>query len=85
MQLDFFWHFVLNTVALNGRSIRFWEKIARDLIRKGYDFLEWRTTHKENAIEITKSILERGGKQILVIGGDITLNEVINGITLKPE
>ncbi len=84
-KINHFWHVVINPMALNGKSIRFWKKIAGDLIEDGFEFIEWTTTKKENAIDLAESILKKGGKNILVVGGDGTLNEVINGVMRVPE
>lgn len=75
-----FWHVILNPVALNGRRIHFWNKIARELMQDGFEFIEWVTTKRENAIDVAESIVKKGGTQILIVGGDGTLNEVVNGV-----
>ncbi len=74
------WNVIINPTTLKGTSIKSWEKIATLLIYEGYEFVEWHTKHKNNAIRITENLLHDGIRQIMVIGGDGTLNEVVNGI-----
>lgn len=80
-----FWHVILNPVALNGKRIHFWNQIARELMQDGFEFIEWVTTKRENAVDIAESIVQKGGKQIMIIGGDGTLNEVVNGLMKSPK
>ncbi|MDD2411530.1 MAG: diacylglycerol kinase family lipid kinase [Bacteroidales bacterium] len=80
-----FWHVILNPIALNGKRIHFWNKIARELMQDGFEFIEWVTTKRENAIDVAESIIKKGGTQILIVGGDGTLNEVVNGVMKLPK
>ncbi|MDD2344597.1 MAG: diacylglycerol kinase family lipid kinase [Bacteroidales bacterium] len=84
-QSNRFWHVILNPVALNGKRIHFWNQIAKELMKDGFEFIEWVTTKRENAIDIAESIVKKGGRHILVVGGDGTLNEVVNGVMKEPK
>lgn len=78
--LSKFWNVIINPTTLKGKSTKYWKTIATSLIYDGYEFVEWQTNHKNNAIDITINLLNEGIRQIMVVGGDGTLNEVVNGI-----
>lgn len=72
--------FVLNPVAGKGRAkalVPVIEKICKD---NNVEF-QIKTTHRPGeATEISNQAVEEGFKRIISVGGDGTLNEVINGI-----
>lgn len=77
------WNVIINPTTLKGSSIKSWKKIATSLIYEGYEFIEWTTKEKNNATRITEKLLHDGVRQIMIVGGDGTLNEVVNGVMLS--
>ena len=63
---------------LNKKVVSILEQI---LLEKKVDFCFHLTTHKGHAKELTKSLIKNGATDIIVVGGDGTLHEVINGFT----
>ena len=78
--LPLFWHVIINPVALRGGSLDFWKGISALLANRGLSFKEWHTTSKDDASYIAQTLVNDGATSIIVVGGDGTLNEVINGI-----
>ncbi|MBC8048479.1 MAG: diacylglycerol kinase family lipid kinase [Fimbriimonadaceae bacterium] len=74
------WHVIINPVAGGNKAIRLWRKIKPLLIEDEIAFQEIFTQHIYHAVEITKEIVKNNGKNILIVGGDGTAHEVINGI-----
>lgn len=74
------WLVVLNPNAGDGTGGKDWEKIASSLNNQGIDFELFRTRRINHAIEEIPVFIEKGFTRFIVIGGDGTLNEVINGI-----
>lgn len=74
------WLVIVNPNAGSRKGEKDWEKIYSLLVEANLDFTEVFTTHKEHAISITSKYIKKGYRKFLVVGGDGTLNEVINGI-----
>jgi YegS/Rv2252/BmrU family lipid kinase len=74
------WLMIVNPNAGIKKGTKDWPGIIRLLRNEQVDF-EFRTTKSRgHAIEITKESISSGYRHICVVGGDGTLNEVLNGI-----
>ena len=71
--------FVVNPKAYGGKGIIYWQLIRNVLDRRGIDFDFSLTTARGSATKIVKEALNSGYNFIVSVGGDGTLNEVING------
>ncbi|MEZ5198598.1 MAG: diacylglycerol kinase family lipid kinase [Bacteroidales bacterium] len=74
------WMVIVNPNAGIGRGKKDWEQIKDLLLKKDVNFDTQFTTHKEHAIAITTRFIKKGYRKFIVVGGDGTLNEVVNGI-----
>jgi len=75
------WLVVVNPKASVGKSGEDWPMIKQLLINEGIDFDAILTEYQGHAIEIVRnSIVEKGYRKFVSMGGDGTNNEVINGI-----
>lgn len=76
------YHFIINPIASSGKGEKVWKEVKILLDNKNiqYDFTF--TTKEKNAKYITNKITYNLQKHltIVVLGGDGTLNEAINGI-----
>jgi len=74
------WYVIVNPNAGNGKGKKDWERISgifsRDNIRTHSRFTE----KKGHAIELTREALASGFRKIISVGGDGTMNEIVNGI-----
>jgi len=76
-------YFIINPKAKNGYSLKVWTKVERELNRKHISYEAFLTKYKGNGYEIAeKLVAESDGSlvTIAVVGGDGTLNEIINGV-----
>lgn len=76
--------FIINPIAGGGRGNRVYSTISQSKLYKEIDSKSYFTKYKGHAEEITKAILDQYDSEItaiIVIGGDGTLFEVINGIS----
>ncbi|MGA7987329.1 MAG: diacylglycerol kinase family protein [Candidatus Dormiibacterota bacterium] len=70
---------VMNPASAGGRTLRRWPATLRALRIAGVDFEVHRTTEPGDATQAVRAALASGRRTIVVVGGDGTLNEVING------
>ncbi len=70
---------VVNLKSANGRTDRLWPDIKRVLAESIGDFEFAFTTGQYTAPNIAKQAIESGFDRIISVGGDGTLNEVVNG------
>lgn len=75
------WLVLVNPHAGSNKCERDWPKIKKHLDEAGIKTNCLFTERQFHAIEIVKNHIENEGcKKILVVGGDGTLNEVVNGV-----
>ena len=74
------WFVIVNPNAGNGKGRKDWKVISSEFNKLGLLFSEMFTERKEHAIAITKKAIASGYRRILSVGGDGTLNEIVNGI-----
>jgi diacylglycerol kinase (ATP) len=75
------WLIVANPASGGGKVRKRWAEIERKLTENGVNFTAQFTKKRGDATEIVKNALHtEGGRNIIGLGGDGTLNEIINGI-----
>jgi YegS/Rv2252/BmrU family lipid kinase len=74
------WFAIVNPNAGNGKGRKDWNRIADILKKNGIRFKVKPTERKGHATELTRELIAGGFRKIISIGGDGTLNEIINGI-----
>lgn len=70
---------IVNPVSGRGKTFRNWDKLKNFLLRRFREIRERFTEAPKHAIEIAREEIKRGVEHIITVGGDGTLNEVING------
>ena len=74
------WFAIVNPNAGNGKGKKDWDRIS-DIFSKEKISMEHHFTEKKGAAkDIAKEAAHKGFRKILSVGGDGTLNEVVNGI-----
>lgn len=74
------WLIVINPNAGKGHGGKDWNIISSHLEKSNIRFISRFTEKKGDAINITKEAVSSGTRNIITVGGDGTLNEVVNGI-----
>ena len=74
------WHILLNLNANEKKSESRWLPIATKLQSIGIRYELHRLTKPGDGIATAKSLCENGIRHLVAVGGDGTLNEVVNGI-----
>ena len=70
---------VVNPVSANKSTAKEWPQFDRVLRDSGYEFEAVLTEYPGHATELAGQALKAGYKTIMSVGGDGTMNEVVNG------
>jgi len=71
---------IVNPAAGSGRPARTWPQLRQRLEQLGLRVHEAHTAEPGAASYLARSFVRGGARELLVVGGDGTLNEVVNGI-----
>jgi YegS/Rv2252/BmrU family lipid kinase len=72
---------VVNPAAGGGRTERAWPRLRDALAHAGLDF-DWAATRAAgDGIELARAAARSGHTLVVAVGGDGTVNEVVNGLT----
>jgi YegS/Rv2252/BmrU family lipid kinase len=77
------WFAVLNPVSGGGRGLRDRQRIEALLRQEGVSCTTAVSEHAGHALELARSAMRAGHRRFLAIGGDGTLNELLNGLFLE--
>lgn len=74
------WLVIINPVSGAGKGKRLYPKVLRELDRIGIEYDHEVTGQEGHATQLAKEGIERGYRKLIMVGGDGTVNEVINGV-----
>ncbi len=74
------WFAVVNPNAGNRKGKKDWNRIAGIFEKNGIPLSVKITGHTGEAIDFTRKAIAEGYRKIVSVGGDGTLNEVVNGV-----
>lgn len=77
------WMVIINPNAGRRKGEKDWPTIDRLLRQKGFSFHYAFSQYPRHAIEIARKSVEQGYRKIMAVGGDGTINEVVNGVFLQ--
>lgn len=78
------YYFIINPASGSGRGQAVWNKVQTELDRLSVNYRAFRLSGRGEAGKLAASLSRRPKKSpctLVVIGGDGTINEVINGLT----
>ncbi len=70
---------IVNPVSANKTTAKEWPQYEKKLREAGYEFEAALTEYPGHATELARKALKSGYKTIMSVGGDGTMNEVVNG------
>ena len=73
-------HIIVNPASGNGAAGRAWYGFATELARRGYSFEVRFTERRGDAVEFSRDYARRGVETLVAMGGDGTVNEIVNGL-----
>lgn len=74
------YHIIANPTAGSKKVVRTLKKVEKLLQEKGVEYTVHPTTHKGEGREIAEELTQKDGVEIIALGGDGTVHEVLNGI-----
>jgi YegS/Rv2252/BmrU family lipid kinase len=74
------WFVIVNPNAGRRKGEKDWLEIAALLDAAGIRYTNVFTEHPNHAVKLARKYIEAGFRKIIVVGGDGTLNEVVNGV-----
>lgn len=76
-------HIIFNVSARSGKTRALWREVKKTLQERAVAFQAYRTLREGHATQIARTLCELPDEAvyIAVLGGDGTINEVLNGIT----
>lgn len=83
------YHFIVNPNSRTGKARQLWQTLEQELIRRSVPYRAYLTEQAGQAAEFARQITaqtdaatrsEDGSIKLIVVGGDGTVNEVINGM-----
>ncbi len=77
------WFVVVNPVAGSGKGLDDFPLISKLLRDANISCEPVFTEHKFHAVELTVAAINRGHRKVLVVGGDGTVHEVVNGLFIQ--
>ncbi len=74
------WLVIVNPNAGRKKGEKDWPEISKLLDEAGFTYKALFTEHRDHAVFMAEEHINQGYRNIIVVGGDGTLNEVVNGI-----
>ncbi len=74
------WAVIVNPNAGKTRRKNYLEKIENFLIRYSFRFELFITANYQHALRLSEELISEGYRKIIAVGGDGTINEIVNGI-----
>lgn len=74
------WGVIINPFAGGKAARRKWRLISQELMRREISYHEYFTEYKLHATQLVEELINDGYNNIIVVGGDGSINEVANGI-----
>ncbi len=79
------WFVIVNPVSGGGKGLGDFPKISHLLRENGIQHDPAFTEHRYHATELAVEAVNRGYRKIIVVGGDGTLNETVNGLFIQKQ
>ncbi len=74
---------MVNPTAGQGQALKVWDKIASILKQSGQDFAFYLTEKQGDGTRLAGEAARAGAELIVGVGGDGTLNEIVNGLNFS--
>ncbi|QTD36342.1 diacylglycerol kinase family lipid kinase [Polaribacter batillariae] len=79
----FSWFIIANSTSGNGDFSKQWKEIRQNLNHKNLDYSFAFTQFSKHEVDLVQNAIKKGFRNIISVGGDGTLHNVVNGIMLQ--
>ena len=80
---DYQWQVIINPNALSEKCLAYWVYVEKQLGKLGIPYRHHIADESTFGIKKVEELCKKGEKHFIVVGGDGTINEVINGIFIS--
>jgi len=77
------WFLIANPASGSFKCKKDWPKIAEILTKNGINYRKNFTKRRADAISMAKKAVNNGFRKFIAVGGDGTINEIVNGLFLQ--
>lgn len=77
---DYQWQVIINPNALSEKCLAYWVDVEKQLGKLGIPYRHHIADESTFGIKKVEELCKKGERYFIVVGGDGTINEVINGI-----
>tara|TARA_B110000090_G_scaffold186319_1_gene214996 strand:+ start:330 stop:1244 length:915 start_codon:yes stop_codon:yes gene_type:complete len=77
------WFVIANPIAGNGKFSKQWKEIQQVLNSKNIDYSFVFTQFSKHEIELVQNAIQQGFRNIISVGGDGTLHNIVNGVMMQ--
>jgi YegS/Rv2252/BmrU family lipid kinase len=77
------WFIIANPIAGNGKFSKQWKEIQQVLNNKNIDYSFVFTQFSKHEIELVQNAIQQGFRNIISVGGDGTLHNIVNGVMMQ--
>ena len=77
------WFIIANPIAGNQKFSKQWKEIQQLLNSKNIDYSFVFTQFSKHEIELVKNAIQQGFRNIISVGGDGTLHNIVNGVMMQ--
>lgn len=71
---------IINPVSSNGKTAKLWPEYERYFLEQGIELEKRFTQYPGHATELARNVVAEGYRKIMAVGGDGTINEIVNGL-----
>jgi len=74
------WQVIINPTSNGGKAKLLWPEIQQELIQQDFEFDYSISSRPNEIIDLVKKLAENGFSHFIIVGGDGSLHEAINGV-----
>ncbi len=74
------WYFVINPISGKGKGLKFWHQVKKLLDQSNITYSFGISEYHTHTTQLIKTKYQEGIHQFIGLGGDGTVNEILNGI-----
>ena len=81
-EVNVLFYFIVNITGGSGKTLKIWKTVKQALFEYGIPYKAYKTMGEEHTVKLAEGIssLDDPDIRIVVVGGDGTINNVLNGI-----